>query len=308
MKRIAALLLFCALVHGQTPVESLRSNLAYLASDELEGRATPSRGLDLAADFIADQFRQARLEPAGARASYFQVARFKNHEVRNVAGVLTGSDPELKHQYVMLSAHYDHLGRGPKGIFHGANDNASGTVSVIEIARELAALPVHPKRSILFVAFFGEEEGLIGSSYYASHPLVPLKDTVAEINLEQIGRTDDNSGPKVARFAFTGPSYSDIPAIMGEAALAEGVKVYSRNDSDSFFDRSDNLPFARKGIPDTTIVVAFEYPDYHDTGDTIDKINFPNMALVDKAIAAGIERLADEPGIPHWKRKAPLVP
>ncbi len=132
--------------------------------------------------------------------------------LRNVAGILPGSDPALRDQYVLLTAHYDHLGHTFAGIFHGANDNASGTVSVIEIARELGALPTHPKRSILFIAFFGEEEGFLGSNYYTHHPLVPLKNTVANINLEQVGRTDDTTGQKVAEFAFTGPSYTNRSA------------------------------------------------------------------------------------------------
>ncbi len=230
------------------------------------------------------------------------VTASKEAPLRNVAGILPGSDPSLRDQFVLLTAHYDHLGHTLAGIFHGANDNASGTVSVIEIARELAALPIRPKRSILFMAFFGEEEGFLGSSYYTHHPLVPLKNTVANINLEQIGRTDDTiPGQKYGcRFAFTGPSYTNLPGIMAEAAKAAGVKVEQRQDANGFFNRSDNYPFALKGIVDSTIAVAFEYPEYHALGDTVDKIDFNNMAKVDRAIAAGIERIADESGVPKW--------
>jgi hypothetical protein len=449
------LVVACALAYGQLPApeqaaidrisaDSLRTNLSYLASDALEGRATPSHGLDLAADYIAAQFQRAGLEPA-AGDSYFQPAKFDqatvgmegfqmvlasggqeirlskdevrvrsldgldltaapvvklpdngaippiagmvvagderryggetslnllqagkpalilligrtrettlgrvpntplpfleeadgNHApvirirqteaaelvaanrgvtvslhlakpvlkeavLRNVAAILRGSDPALRDQYVLLTAHYDHLGRSPKGIFNGANDNGSGTVSVIEIARALAALDPHPKRTILFMTVFGEEEGLLGSYYYTHHPLVPLKNTVANVNLEQMGRTDERTGREVAAFAFTGPSYSNLPEIMGDAAKAEGVSVYKRKDADDFFDRSDNFAFAQYGIIAHTIAVAFEYPDYHAIGDKVEKIDFANMATVDRGIAAGIVQLADEPDAPRW--------
>jgi len=224
----------------------------------------------------------------------------KEAVLRNVAAVLRGSDAGLRDQYLLLTAHYDHLGRSSRGIFNGANDNGSGTVSVIEIARALAALNPHPKRSILFVTLFGEEEGLLGSYYYTHHPLVPLKNTVANINLEQMGRTDEQSGREVAAFAFTGPSYSNLPEIMGEAAKAEGVSIYRRRDADDFFDRSDNFAFAQYGIVAHTLAVAFEYPDYHGLGDKSEKIDYANMATVDRGIAAGIVQLADELETPKW--------
>jgi hypothetical protein len=426
--------------------DSLRSNLSYLASDALEGRGTPSHGLDLAADFIATQFRQQGLEPAVPGGSYFQEAKFEQvssnmadfhlavksgarelevkreevrvrsdiavdrttapvvklppngaippiaglivagderrygreillnelqarkpalilligrtrntprnpvigpsalpqleeedsyhapvirvrrsdvaalfHEpgeftvtlhlsepvrkrvvLRNVAAVLRGSDPQLRDQYLLMTAHYDHLGQSSKGIYHGANDNASGTVSVMEIAGALATLKPHPKRSILFIALFGEEEGLLGAYYYAHHPLVPLKNTIVNINLEQMGRTDDQTGKEVNAFGFTGPSYSNVPAIVAEAAKAEGVTVYRRKDADDFFDRSDNYAFALYGVVAHTIAVAFEYPDYHSLGDKVEKIDYANMARVDRAVAAGIVQLANGPEVPKW--------
>ena len=220
--------------------------------------------------------------------------------LRNVAAILRGSDPALRDQYVLLTAHYDHIGKTGAGIFHGANDNASGTASVIEIANALAALNPHPKRSILFMTFFGEEKGLLGSTYYTHHPLVPLKDTVANVNLEQMGRTDDTTGSKVGSFVFTGPSYSNLPAIVSGAAKLEGVKTEKRRDADDYFDRSDNYSFARQGVVAHTIAVAVEFPGYHGLGDTLDKIDYGNMAKVDRGVAAGIVELADEPAPPKW--------
>jgi hypothetical protein len=123
---------------------------------------------------------------------------------------------------------------------------------------------------------------------------------VANVNLEQIGRTDEKTGRELAAFAFTGPTYSNLPEIMGEAAKAEGVGIYKRKDADDFFDRSDNFAFAQFGIVAHTIAVAFEYPDYHAIGDKVEKIDFANMATVDRGVAAGILRLADEPDAPKW--------
>jgi hypothetical protein len=448
MKKFFALV-FCAALFGaeQNPLDrisadSLRGNLSFLASDALEGRYTPSRGLDIAAEFIASQFRRAGLDPVTKDGSYFQTAQYaevtpklddfrmtlatggnvltlsaadvrarslkafdaidapvidlpasgnaplpeisgkivagdarrygafggqieklqshkpalillmtgqqlaraeqsfvgdsassdapvllvanadaatavaggktlslslhlsapvmKASPVENVIGVLPGSDPVLRNQYVILSAHYDHLGVRGSQIFNGANDNGSGTVSVIEISSALAALNPHPKRTIIFITFFGEEEGLLGAYYYTHHPLFPLSATIANVNLEQMGRTDDKDASRVLSFGFTGPSYSDLPATMTAAAKQEGVSVYVKPDADDFFARSDNLAFAEAGIVAHTAVVAFEYPDYHAFGDKWQKIDYANMAKVDRAVAAGLRTIADAPDAPKW--------
>lgn len=227
------------------------------------------------------------------------------HDValRNVAGILRGSDPPVRDQFVILSAHYDHLGMKPPGpgnrIFHGANDNASGDASLIEIAKALAVKP-RPRRSVLFLALFGEEEGLLGSGYYVRHPLIPLSRTVAEINLEQLGRTDTSDGPEIARFAFTGPSYSNLPQMMAAAAKTEGDTVFRKETADDYFDRSDNYSFAMAGIVAHTIVVAFEFPDYHEVSDQAEKIDYANLAKVDRGIAAGIAAVANATETPKW--------
>jgi hypothetical protein len=227
------------------------------------------------------------------------------HDValRNVAGILRGSDPAVRDQFVILSAHYDHLGMKPPGpgnrIFHGANDNASSDASLIEIAKALAADP-HPRRSVLFLALFGEEEGLLGSGYYVRHPLIPLSLTVADINLEQLGRTDTSDGPELTRFGFTGPSYSNLPQMMAAAAKTEGTTVYRKETADDYFDRSDNYSFALAGVVAHTIVVAYEFPDYHAVSDEAEKIDYANLARVDRGIAAGAAAVANATEAPKW--------
>jgi len=224
--------------------------------------------------------------------------------VRNVIGVLRGSDPVLRDQYILLTAHYDHLGMdGPGRVFQGANDDGSGTVSVMEIGKALAAMPVHPKRSIVFMTFFGEEEGSLGSLYYARHPVVPLEKTVADLNLEQVGRTDSSVGREVSNASLTGFEYSNIAHVLQQAGKLTGVKVYEAPNGDEFFNRSDNQTFAERGIPAHTIVVAFEYPDYHAVGDVWQKIDYDNMAKVDRMIALGSIMLADSADAPQWNRK-----
>ena len=302
MKFIVLLFLATAAL-AQTPA-ALREDITYLASEELEGRATPSAGLDLAAHFIAEKFGKIGLRPAD-HGGYLQ-GEDAAKGPWNVVGILPGSDPKLSQEFVILSAHYDHVGRRKGELYPGANDDASGTASVMEIAAAIAAGPTRPKRSILFMTFFGEERGLLGSKYYVEHPVVPLKRSIVEINLEQLGRTDETTGAEVAAFGMTGTSFSNLPQIIGGAAKKEGVTLYHRPDEDDFFRRSDNYRFAAKGVVDTTIAVAFDFPDYHKPGDIVDKIDFENLALVDRAVAAAVLQLADDPVRPVWTKKPPI--
>jgi Zn-dependent M28 family amino/carboxypeptidase len=227
----------------------------------------------------------------------------RSAKVRNVAGVLRGSDPALRDSYVLLTAHYDHVGTRATGddkIFNGANDDGSGTVSVIEIAAEIARTNPRPKRSIVFMTFFGEELGMVGSRYYARHPLVPLSKTVADLNLEQVGRTDDSEGPQVAQAVVTGFDFSSMTETLVEAGKQAGIRIYKRSQGDQYFSQSDNLALAEAGVPAHTLGVSFEFPDYHGVGDEWHKIDYANMAKVDDAVALGLLRLASDAEPPKW--------
>ena len=314
----------------QVTAESLRGHLSFLASDALEGRATPSRGLDTAAEYIAAQFRRAGLEPAGDDG-YFQTVKMADVaatsrrararltpeagelKVRNVAGLLRGSDPRLKDTYVIISAHYDHVGLRENCdaskedcIYNGANDDGSGTVGVLELASALSKLSTRPRRSILFLTFFGEELGLVGSRHYGRHPLVPLRQTIAQLNLEVIGRTDDSEGPQVGTLAVTGFDYSEVGSILQRAGEVEGVRVYKHpTKSDSFFSRSDNQSLADVGVPAHTVSTAYEYPDYHGVGDEWQKVDYANMARVVRTAGRGLLALADSQQPPRWNEQNP---
>jgi Zn-dependent M28 family amino/carboxypeptidase len=231
-------------------------------------------------------------------------------KLRNVIGVLRGSDPELKDTYLVLTAHYDHLGVRGSGdgdhIFNGANDDASGTSSVVEIAKALAALPQRPRRSIVFMTLFGEELGDLGSRYYCQHPVFPLAKTVANINLEQLGRTDDTEGARLLQYNLTGFDYTDIAAFLSQAGERTGIRVVRHEqNSDSFFGRSDNAAFAEAGVPSTTLSVAYIYPDYHRPGDEWPKLDYDNMSKVDGAVALGVYRIADSAEAPQWNKANP---
>jgi Zn-dependent M28 family amino/carboxypeptidase len=294
--------------------DSLKGHLWFISSDLLEGRASPSRGLDLAAEYIAAQFRRDGLEPAGDD-DYFQTTTLptragEQQKVRNVIGILRGSDPKLRDTYVMVTAHYDHLGirKRPEGdvIYNGANDDGSGTVSVMELAEALSSMKVKPRRSILFMTFFGEERGELGSQYYGHHPVVPLVKTVADVNLEQVGRTDDLDGPRVNAVSMTGFDYSQVGAIFAAAGKALGVGVEKHPQySDAYFSRSDNQAIAYFGVPAHTICTAFNYPDYHKPGDHRDKVDYANMAKIDKMVALGMLMIADTDAEPHWNEANP---
>jgi len=222
-------------------------------------------------------------------------------KLRNVIGVLRGSDPQLKNTYVMLSAHYDHLGIRDGEIFNGANDDGSGTVSVIEIAAAMAAQKERPRRSIVFVALFGEELGLLGSRYYAKNPVFPLKNTVMNLNLEQLGRTDDSEGPQVSSATMTGFDYSTVGTTLQRAAERTGIRFWKHpTNSDRYFARSDNQALADAGVPAHTLAVAFGFPDYHGKDDTWDKIDYDNMVRVNRMIAVALRDIANDPATPAW--------
>ncbi len=230
-------------------------------------------------------------------------------KLRNVVGLLRGSDPALKDTYLLVTGHYDHLGIRDNGtpdhIYNGADDDASGTSSVIEIANAISRLP-RPKRSILFMTVFGEELGDLGSHYYATHPIFPLAQTVVDLNLEQLGRTDDKEGPRVGAFNMTGFDYTDLPEIFKRVGEQTGVKaVKHEKNSDSYFRRSDNAAFADAGVPSTTISVAYDFPDYHQAGDEWQKLDYDNMAKVDRTIALAMIEVANSAQPPKWDESNP---
>lgn len=213
--------------------------------------------------------------------------------VPNVVGLLEGSDPVLKDEVVVFSAHYDHVGIDKEGnIFNGADDNGSGTSALLEIAQAFAENPIRPKRSVLFLWVSGEEKGLLGSRYYTEHPIIPIENTVANINMDMIGRVrapqDTSKANEMLALAGTvyvvgGHQSSELKKINEEAAKKAGLTIdYSLNDLNHpqrIYYRSDHFNFARKGIP-VLFYTSGLHVDYHKPTDTIEKINFAKIKSV----------------------------
>jgi hypothetical protein len=217
----------------------------------------------------------------------------------NVLGVIRGSDPALKSEYVLVDGHYDHLGIGRPvngdSIYNGADDDASGITAVLEIARQLMTRP-KPKRTVVFAAMMGEEVGLLGTNWYIAHPAIPLENMAANLEIEMIGRPDSLAGG-VGRAWLTGYERST----MGDALAANGIPIVPDKRLDqNFFERSDNIAFARRGIPAHTLSSFNLHTDYHRPSDDITKVDFVHMAGVINAGAKAVRLLTDGPK-PEWK-------
>jgi hypothetical protein len=245
--------------------------------------------------------------PAGPTGALFTVHLNtpveKSAPQRNVIGVLPGSDPSLAGTYVLVTSHYDGQGTrpGPDPVWNSANDNATGTASVVALASALSALQKRTRRSIAFVAFHGEESGLVGSRYYAQHPVLPIEKTVADLNIEMVGRTDDVDGDQHKRASVTGFDYSDVGEVFRRAGALTGITVFKHpKNSDPYFLASDNQALAVLGVPAHTVCVTFQYPDYHGAADTWQKIDYDNMALTVRMIGAALIGIADSREEPHW--------
>ena len=214
----------------------------------------------------------------------------------NVAGLLEGSDPKLKAETILFSGHHDHNGISSTEIWHGADDNGSGTVGVVALARAFAANAARgerSKRSLLFVVYAAEERGLLGSFYMAAHPLRPLETTRAVLNFDMIGRNETESDQTKGliemppdttnRLNLIGASYSpDYDRTVVEENKYVGLDLDYRFDRDyalNIFFRSDQFPFVLHNIPSFWWFTGF-HPDYHHTTDTADKINYVKMAKI----------------------------
>ena len=209
----------------------------------------------------------------------------------NILGYIEGSDPVLKNELVVVSGHYDHLGKRGDVIYHGADDDGSGTSGVINIAKafnEAKKQGAGPRRSVLCMLVTGEEKGLLGSKYYTTHPIFPLENTVADVNIDMIGRVDEKyekaKNPNYIYVIGSDKLSSDLHKINENmnakyTQLALDYTYNDENDPNRYYYRSDHYNFAEQGIP---VVFYFNgtHADYHQPTDTIDKINFEKMAKI----------------------------
>lgn len=226
----------------------------------------------------------------------------EDHRVPNVVAVLPGSDPALRDSYVVVSAHMDHLGTRQPGadgdsIFNGADDNASGTAALLEVAEAFAALPVAPPRSIVFLAVSGEERGLLGSRYFSENPTVPLEGIVANVNADMIGRNAPDS------IVAIGQEYSSLgPLVQKIARSRPGLGLTVAPDlwpQERLFFRSDHFHFARRGIP-AIFFFAGLHEDYHQASDEVEKIDADKAARVARLIFHTANAIASGAEPPQW--------
>jgi Zn-dependent M28 family amino/carboxypeptidase len=289
----------------------------FLASDELNGRGSGTRDEHLAALFAASLFESFGLEPGGDGGSFIEKAPLPNPlpdailrrlqgfqaiertETWNVVGILHGSNAVLSKDALLVTAHIDHLGIGPAidgdAIYNGADDDASGTAAVIELARAMAH-GTRPKRTILFVLFDAEEIGGFGNQYFLAHPPVPLERIVANLEFEMIGRPD----PAVPRedLWLTGFERSDL----GPELVKHGAHlVADPHPREGFFQRSDNYNLARRGIVAQTVSSFGLHADYHQPSDEIDRIDFEHMNSAIASMVRPLDWLANTSWKPHWR-------
>ena len=274
--------------------EDLRARLAFFASDHLEGRRAGTRGADLAAAYLASELARLGLASVFPDSSYLQ--RFglpgagrepaggaaDGDSTQNVVAVVPGADPALATQYVVLGAHYDHVGIGPAvdgdSIYNGADDDGSGTVALLEVAEALAQGP-RPRRSVLVVFHGAEELGLLGSFYFTLRPPVPRDSLVAMLNVDMVGR----NAPDSLAVIGAGRISSELERILHEEARATGLQLDESFDApdhpERLYYRSDHYNYAQYGIP-VAFLFAGLHPDYHQPSDEVQKVDFEKVERV----------------------------
>jgi hypothetical protein len=221
--------------------------------------------------------------------------------VPNSVGILEGSDPVLKQEYLVYSAHMDHIGitpGRPDSINNGADDDGSGTAGVMELAKAFSQPGARPKRSIIFLTVSGEEKGLWGSDFFTSHPPVPIKQIVADINIDMIGRNWPDT------IVAIGKEHSDLGTTLNRVNAAHRelgmTAIDDRWPDERFYFRSDHYNFARRGVP---ILFFFNgvHPDYHEVTDSPDKINSEKEARILRLLFYLGQEIANGPARPQWK-------
>lgn len=301
---------------------ALRRDIDYLASPALQGRLTGTPGNDSAAAYIARRYTALRLDtlplhdPAGT-SPYLQPFTATSvaaahaglpaaMPTQNVVAMLAGSDPALRHEYVVIGAHFDHLGRSTFGamdpgagnaIRPGADDNASGTAAVMELARLFAQHPT--RRSLLFVNFSGEELGLLGSEYFVDHPPVSLDHIVAMINFDMVGRMQNDK-----LIVYGVATASELPGIVDSANVAPPFDLAKLGDG---YGPSDQSSFYGKDIP-VLFLFTGEHADYHRATDVPSKIDVADEARVVDFSARIVRAIADRAGRLSFIRTAAPAP
>lgn len=292
----------------------LKEHLTIVASNEMQGRNTGTEGQKKAGRYLIDHYKKNGIAfPEGATSYYQKVpASFMNtrngsklNDSENIWAFIKGS--EKPNEVLVISAHYDHVGVIDGEIYNGADDDGSGTVALLEIAQafQLAKKQGHgPKRSILILHVTGEEHGLHGSRFYAKNPIFPLKNTIADINIDMIGRRDFDH-PKTNNYVYVigadrlSSELHDITVAANKkyTKLDLDFKYNDKNDPNHFYERSDHYNFAKYGIPSVFLFNGV-HEDYHEKTDEVSKIEFDALTKRAQLAFAMAWELANRPERP----------
>lgn len=286
---------------AQSPISNITASdieviMNFLASDALGGRDTGSEGLEKAAKFIEQEFKKSGIEPYFE--SYLNTFDAKGTETYNVVGYLKGTDPDLADQFVVIGAHFDHIGNGKDvngdTIANGANDNAAGSTTVISLAKHFAEVK-NNKRSVLFVLFGAEEKGLLGSDHLAKVLKEKNLDLYTMINFEMIGVPLND---KTYKAYITGYEISNMAEKINEYSGKELIGFLPKAKEFQLFRRSDNYPFySAFNVPCQT-VSTFDFTNYdyyHHVDDEVSEMNFEFMAELINDCAPVITRILNTP-------------
>ena len=293
MRKIKGFLAFLLLsliilpVNAQTTLkERLQQHVYTLASDSLQGRKAGTKYAEMAAEYIVNQWKQIGIEPYWEN-SFLQPF---NCKFQNVVGIIRGNDSILKSEFIVVGAHYDHLGVRNGNIYSGADDNASGVAVLIELGRELKRDPSNLKRSIILVAFDAEEIGLVGSKYFLNHPDVPTENIKLMISVDMVGWLKESGKVK---YMGSGTIKNGKEQIMTKPHIPEGLNVVAKKFETSVFTATDTRPFAIKGIPTLAITTGIKSP-YHKPEDKAYLIDYDGMALITEHLKNVVETLSQD--------------
>jgi Zn-dependent M28 family amino/carboxypeptidase len=286
--------LLCAQTHPNI-ARHVHGEMSFLASDALRGRGSATHDELVAATYVASQFESFGLESAQVQ----NVLLPTGATTYNAVAILHGSDPQLAQQTILLSSHLDHLGTRTTSagevIYHGADDDASGTTAVLELARALGALRPRPRRTIVFVCFGSEETGGQGDSFFLQHPTVPLSSIIANLEFEMIGQPDRAVLP--TQLWLTGWERTDLgPTLAKHGAPLVG----DPHPAEHFFRRSDNFALARQGIVAQTVSSYGMGAHYHQPTDDLAHIDFEHLSKAIEWMIPPIEWLANTTWKPGW--------
>ncbi|GHU71045.1 hypothetical protein FACS189450_06450 [Spirochaetia bacterium] len=275
-------------VNAETTLkERLEQHVYTLASDEMRGRKAGTKYAHMAAEYIIDQWEEIGIEPFFG-SSYIQP--FWNNRFQNLVAIIPGNDPSLKNEYIIIGAHYDHIGTTFGLINNGADDNASGVASLIELGRELKLNQSHLKRSIILIAFDAEEIGLIGSTHFIDRWEEPIENIKLMISIDMVGYYQARDE---IRYWGSGTIQNGNELILDSQIVPAGLNVVTENFETSIFTGTDTHPFAVKKIPTLHAFTGIVSP-YHTPRDDAHLIDYNGLTLIVKHLGNLVETISQD--------------